>query len=48
MEATKALLLAGQELLNSDDIDQEKFVKALEALHTSTGQQESLPGQESA
>ena len=48
MEATKGLLLAGKELLNSDDIDQEKFVEALRVLHTSTGQQESLPGQESA
>ena len=48
MEATKGLLLAGKELLNSDDIDREKFVEALRVLHTSTGQQESLPGQESA
>ena len=48
MEATKALLVAGQGLLDSDDIDQEKFVEALRVLHTSTGQQESLPAQESA
>ena len=48
MEATKALLEAGKELLQSEDADRSGFIDALHALHTSTGQQESLPDQPNA
>jgi len=48
MEATKALLEAGKELLDSDGSDNSSFVNALNALHTATGQQEPLPDQAKA
>ena len=48
MEATKALLEAGKDLLDSDGSDNSSFVNALRALHTSTGQQEPLPDQAKA
>ena len=48
MEATKALLEAGKELLDSDGSDNSSFVDALNALHTATGQQEPLPDQAKA
>ena len=48
MEATKVLLEAGKNLLNSNDSDGQEFVEALRILHTSTGQQEALPDQERA
>ena len=48
MEATGGLLDAGKKLLDSDDGTSEEFLDALQALHTSTGQQEALPDQESA
>lgn len=48
MEATKALLEAGKDLLDSDGSDNSSFVNALRALHTATGQQEPLPDQAKA
>ena len=48
MEATKALLEAGKNLLNSEDSTATDFIEALNALHTSTGQQEPLPNQPNA
>ena len=48
MEATKALLEAGKNLLNSEDSTVTEFIDALNALHTSTGQQEPLPNQPNA
>ena len=48
MEATKALLEAGKDLLDSDGSDNSSFVNALKALHTATGQQEPLPDQAKA
>ena len=47
MEATKTLLEAGKQLLESEENDDE-FMGALNALHTSTGQQEPLPDQPKA
>ena len=48
MEATKALLKAGKDLLDSDGSDNSSFMNALRALHTATGQQEPLPDQAKA
>ena len=48
MEATKALLDMGKQLLNSEDSDNAEFISALNALHSSTGQQEPLPDQPNA
>ncbi len=48
MEATKNLLEQGKLLLDVEQSDNSGFVEALKALHTATGQQESLPDQESA
>jgi hypothetical protein len=48
MEATKALLEAGKDLLDSDGSDNSSFMNALRALHTATGQQEPLPDQAKA
>ena len=48
MEATKALLEAGKNLLNSEDSTATEFIEALNVLHTSTGQQEPLPDQPNA
>ncbi|MGB0174060.1 MAG: hypothetical protein ACPF9S_03430, partial [Candidatus Poseidoniaceae archaeon] len=48
MEATKALLEAGKNLLNSEEGTTTDFIEALSALHTSTGQQEPLPNQPNA
>jgi hypothetical protein len=43
MAATKVLLNAGKNLLDSQDADQTEFIDALNNLHTATGQQEPLP-----
>ncbi len=48
MEATKTLLEVGKELLNSDEDENSNFIEALNALHSSTGQQEPLPDQTKA
>jgi hypothetical protein len=48
MEATKSLLEAGKELLDSDGSDNSSFLNALNKLHTATGQQEPLPDQAKA
>ena len=48
MEATKILLEAGKDLLQSDNADNSEFVDALHALHTATGQNEPLPNQPNA
>jgi hypothetical protein len=48
MEATKALLEMGKQLLNSEDSNNAEFIGALNALHASTGQQEPLPDQPNA
>ncbi len=48
MEATKALLEAGKDLLDSDGSDNSSFMNALRALNTATGQQEPLPDQAKA
>ena len=43
MAATKVLLNAGKNLLDSQDADRTEFMDALNNLHTATGQQEPLP-----
>jgi hypothetical protein len=43
MEATKVLLTAGKNLLESEDTDRTEFIEALNSLHTATGQQDPLP-----
>jgi len=48
MEATKALLEMGKQLVNSEDSENAEFIGALNALHASTGQQEPLPDQPNA
>ena len=48
MEATKTLLEAGKQLLELEENDDTEFMDALNALHTSTGQQEPLPDQPKA
>ena len=48
MEATRVLLEAGKKMLDSEDSDNAEFIDALNALHTSTGQQEPLPDQPNA
>ncbi len=48
MEATRVLLEVGKKMLDSEDSDNAEFIDALNALHTSTGQQEPLPDQPNA
>ena len=43
MEATKVLLKAGKNLLESEGNDRTEFMDALNNLHSATGQQEPLP-----